>query len=34
MDSETSITQENSSNDIPGSLVTEIPTSKSNQTLS
>ena len=34
MDSETSIAQENSSNDIPGSLVAEIPTSKSNQTLS
>ena len=34
MDSETSIAQENSSNDIPGSLVSEIATSQSNQTLS
>jgi len=34
MDSETSIAQENSSYDIPGSLVTEIATSQSNQTLS
>ena len=34
MDSETSIAQENSSNDIPGSLVPEIATSQSNQTLS
>ena len=34
MDSETSIAQENSSNDVPGSLVPEIPTSQSNQPLS
>ena len=34
MDSETSIAQENSSNDTPGSIVPEILTSQSNQTLS